>query len=194
MEYLFEDVEHDFWLNDFVEGDIELDEALVDVSQTMGTRMPLFIGFANPSEGARRRMWELYVKSDDKLFRRMQRGFRTIKVDTVITEVEAGYGYSTVNLIPLSDEVLIISEPDRLAEKQTAEILESLVFPLSRGKINIIINKVIGKHPYSPKFLPSELISQIIPLNPFLTSEDWVKKTNKISHKLDFNLPITISD
>lgn len=133
------------WLNDFMDGQCTIRQALVDVSQAYGLEGRLFVGLANPASEAVRgiaeksRDWE--VSSVKKLFALRHSLFDEMNVDCCFFDTSPGVQHSSINAIVSSDTAVIVTTLDTIDLSGVGNMLAEF-YDVFEKKNAIIANKV----------------------------------------------------
>lgn len=150
---LFKESRSKFWLNDFISGKCEIDDAITDVTKKYGTVGKLFAGLANPSTGAIQEMLIGSRKGEMTALRRLlslsktlleKRGF-----DYVILDTSPGLQYSSMNAVVASDVTLIVSVNDEMDIDGTRRMVRNF-YEAFEKKSFILVNKILCDSEYTP--------------------------------------------
>ncbi len=147
----------DFWINDFLNGDCDIDEVISEVYPN------LHIGLANPDAEAIRdivgksRSWQTEALQQTIFLKETinKLGFKTLIFDT-----PPGLAYSAINAVIASDIVALVmrlESIDILGTKETMkgvyELLEkpsfivvNMVLPPQRAALSTTLEKIFGDH------------------------------------------------
>jgi septum site-determining protein MinD len=142
LQRLFDEPERDAWLNDYLDGDSEID----DVLQNVGGRK-LFLGMANPQPEAIRAALGKSKEREMQTLKRLlslKEKLANDGFDKLIIDTSPGYEYSSINSIATSDKVGIITtlyRPDMMGSK---EMIVGLYQPLEKSAF-MIINRYHGQ-------------------------------------------------
>ncbi len=134
-----------FWLNDYLNGRCEVEEALVDVGKGLGLRGAIFAGFADPSTKAIRdmmtkdRAWEMGALHRTLSAKRAVQ--RALGADYLIFDTSPGIHYSSVNALASSDAIALVMKGDDFDIEGTKEMVQGIYEVLGR-KAGIIMNKI----------------------------------------------------
>jgi septum site-determining protein MinD len=139
LHSLFEGESPDWWLNDYLNGDCDIDECLVEVLPN------LFVGFANPDAEAIRelmgkgRSWETQALSRTIAINQTlsELGFGKIIFDTA-----PGLAYSSINAVVSSDYTVLVMRMDSLDILGTKEMIRG-VYQLLEKPTYIVVNMVL---------------------------------------------------
>ena len=129
----------DWWINDYLNGDCEITEAITEVLPN------LYVGMANPDAEAIREMmgkgrsWETQALSKTIQMREVleQEGFGKIIFDTA-----PGLAYSSINAVVGSDLVAIVMRMDALDILGTQEMVKG-VYELLEKPTHFVVNMVL---------------------------------------------------
>ena len=129
----------DWWINDYLNGDCEIEEAITEVLPN------LYVGLANPDAEAIREMmgkgrtWETQALSKTIQIRDSleQQGFEKIIFDTA-----PGLAYSSINAVVGSDVVALVMRMDALDILGTKEMVKG-VYELLEKPTHFVINMVL---------------------------------------------------
>ena len=134
-----------FWLNDYLNGRCEVEEALVDVGKGLGLEGAIFAGFADPSTRAIRdmmtkdRAWEMGALHRTLSAKRAIQ--RSLGADYLIFDTSPGIHYSSVNALASSDAIALVMKGDDFDMEGTKEMVRGIYDVLGR-KAGIIMNKI----------------------------------------------------
>lgn len=138
-------VERRRWLNDYLNGEAEVEDVIVDLSDRLGVRGRLLVGFANPEMEAMREIARKDRRWQMRALRRVMKlkdELEKMGVDTVIFDTSPGVHYSSVNAIVSADLSLLISTMD-LVDLEGARRLIRDLYEAFEKRVYIIINKAI---------------------------------------------------
>ncbi len=101
------------WINDYLLQNVTLDECLQDISQTLNLSGKLFVAFSNPTSEAIQGVLRINQRSSIKMLQnfiklRKQLSTDPYNVDYAIIDGSPGTGYSTVNIMLISDSSLFV--------------------------------------------------------------------------------------
>jgi len=136
------------WLNNFLEGECGIEDALMDLTDRYSTSGRFNIALADPSTKAIRRMilkdreWEM--KSLHKLFATRTALHEKLKIDYIIFDTSPGIHYSSINALVASDLVIIVMKMDEYDIQGTQELIRGIYDVLGR-KTCLLLNQVVGE-------------------------------------------------
>jgi MinD-like ATPase involved in chromosome partitioning or flagellar assembly len=139
-----EKVEH--WLNDYLNGNCEIEKILIDLSDRIQNSGKLFVGLANPATEAIRdmsakdRKWEM--RALGRLLALRNALLNDGGFDYLILDTSPGLQYSSINAIVSADLVLVATTFDRSDVDGTRRMLREL-YDLFEKKTEVILNKVL---------------------------------------------------
>ncbi len=134
-----------FWLNDFLEGNISLQDALIELSNKYNFKGKLLAGFANPNVQALRsmmtkdRVWEMRALHKTLSAKRSLN--QKMGIDILIFDTSPGMIYSSINALASSDLIFIVMKGDEFDLEGTKELINGLYEVLGK-KAQIILNKI----------------------------------------------------
>ena len=139
LHSLFDVEMPDWWINDYLNGDCDIEEAIVEV------RPNLYVGMANPDAEAIREMmgkgrnWETQALTKTIQMRDAleSQGFSKIIYDTA-----PGLAYSSINAVVGSDVVALVMRMDALDIMGTEEMVKG-VYELLEKPTHFVINMVL---------------------------------------------------
>jgi MinD-like ATPase involved in chromosome partitioning or flagellar assembly len=139
LHSLFEDKQPDWWINDFLNGDCEIDECLIEYLPN------LHIGLANPDAVAIRelmgkgRAWETQALSKTISLKQTlsDQGFGKLIFDTA-----PGLAYSSINAVVSSDITALVMRMDALDILGTKEMVKG-VYELLEKPTFVVVNMVL---------------------------------------------------
>jgi len=139
----------EYWLNNFLNRDCEIENVLYDLTQRYNTKGKFFVGLADPSMLAIREMSMKDRKWEMKALQRLlslRSLFEERKIDYIIFDTSPGIQYASVNAVVSSDTVVVVSTMDALDMQGTRSMIEDLYEAFGK-KTGILLNKVLL--PYS---------------------------------------------
>ncbi|MEM3517380.1 MAG: MinD/ParA family protein, partial [Candidatus Bathyarchaeia archaeon] len=134
-----------FWLNDFLEGNISLQDALIELTDKYNFKGKLLAGFANPNSQALRsmmikdRIWEMRALHKTLSAKRSLN--QEMGIDILIFDTSPGMIYSSINALASSDLIFIVMKGDEYDLEGTKELINGLYEVLGK-KTQIILNKI----------------------------------------------------
>jgi MinD-like ATPase involved in chromosome partitioning or flagellar assembly len=134
------------WFNDYLNGNCEINNTLVDLSNRITGGGKFMSGLANPSTEAIRdisskdRKWEMQALG--KLFALRESLIDKQNFDYVFFDTSPGLQYSSINAIVAADFVVVATTGDRSDVYGTKRMLSEL-YALFEKKTGIIMNKVL---------------------------------------------------
>ena len=134
-----------FWLNDYLEGNCEIVDTLVDQSDRFHLPGKLWVGFSNPSLEAltdimsKDRKWE--VKALTKTLAGKKDIMAEKKVDYLIYDTSPGAQYSSINALAGADLVSLVMKADEFDLEGTKELSKGVYQALGR-KSGVVLNKI----------------------------------------------------
>jgi len=152
------------WLNDFMNGQCTIDQALVDVSKEYNLKGRLLIGLANPAIEAiqsmmgKSRAWE--VTAVKKLFSLRSTLFNDMNIDYCIFDTSPGIQYSSINAVISSDVSIIVTTLDSLDIKGVQKMLTEFYDAFEKRTV-VLMNKVFPETRIWSNKRQEELISQM---------------------------------
>ncbi len=136
---------YEYWLNDYLNGTVDITKVLVDVTQAYNLKGRLFVGLANPTTEAIREMsakdrkWEM--KALGRLLSLKTSLFNDMEIDYVLFDTSPGLQYSSINGIVSADVVLVVTSTDASDIEGTQRMIHEL-YELFEKKTYLIMNKV----------------------------------------------------
>jgi septum site-determining protein MinD len=152
------------WLNDFLDCQCTVEQALIDVSEGYNLRGRLLIGLANPAIEAIRnimeksRAWE--VTAVKKLFSLRSTLFNDMNIDCCILDTSPGVQYSSINAVISSDISVIVTTLDSIDLKGVENMLVELYDTFAKRTV-VLINKVFPETRFWSSERQKDLISQM---------------------------------
>ncbi len=139
LHNMFTTEQPDWWLNDFLNGDCEIDECLIEAGPNM------FVGLANPDAESIREMmgkgrsWETQALSRTISLKKTlsDDGFGKLIFDTA-----PGLAYSSINAVVSSDLTILVMRMDSLDILGTKEMVKG-VYELLEKPTYIVVNMVL---------------------------------------------------
>ena len=145
VQSIFEVEQKKNFINNFLEGGCEIQDALVDVSDKFNTKGKLFVGLADRSiegmtrEVIRDRRWQMNALS------RMTSAIRTMRenlgFEHIIFDTSPGFHYSSINALLASEAAFLITTLDKSDYEGTIDLVRGIYRTLER-KTGMIINKI----------------------------------------------------
>ncbi len=133
------------WLNDYLEGNCEIGDTLIDQSERFHLPGKLWVGFSNPSLEALKEIMSKDRKWEVKALTRTLAGKKEIiaekKVDYVIFDTSPGAQYSSINALAGADVVSLVMKADEFDLEGTKELSKGVYDALGR-KSGIVLNKI----------------------------------------------------
>jgi len=136
------------WLNDFLDGKCNAEQALTDVSEAYHLKGKLLVGFASPAIGAIRnimdksRAWE--VTAVKRLFSLRSALFNEMGVDCCVFDTSPGIQYTSINAVVSSDIAVVVATMDSLELKGLESMLQELYNAFSKKTV-VLINKAFSE-------------------------------------------------
>jgi len=152
------------WLNDFLDGQCTVEQALINVSEGYNLRGKLLIGLANPGIDAIRnimeksRAWE--VTAVKRLFSLRSTLFSDMNIDCCIFDTSPGVQYTSINAVISSDISVIVTTLDSLDLKGVENMLVELYDAFAKKSV-VLINKVFPETRIWSSERQEDLISQM---------------------------------
>ena len=135
-----------YWLNDYLNGNCEINQALVDMSDKITGGGKFYACLANPATEAIRdmsskdRKWEMHALG--KLLALKESLLKTDKFDYLVFDTSPGLQYSSINAIVAADFVVVATTGDRSDVDGTKRMLIEL-YNLFEKKTGLVLNKVL---------------------------------------------------
>jgi len=144
----------EFYLNDYLNNNCEINKALVDLSDRVSGGGKLYTCLANPTTEAIRdmsskdRKWEM--RALGRLLALRETLLRDQKFDYLIFDTSPGLQYSSINAIVAADFVVVATTGDRSDVDGTKRMLAEL-YNLFEKKTGLVLNKVLDPSATSRK-------------------------------------------
>ena len=135
----------DYWINDYLNRLCGIDQVLNDCTPNSIKSGKLFVGLANPSTEAIRKMssknrqWEMQALTG--LMALKNQFTKKTRFDYIIIDTGPGLQYSSINNIVVADMVLLITSVEKSDLDGTQRMIHDL-YSLFEKKTGIIVNKV----------------------------------------------------
>ncbi|MCW4054279.1 MAG: MinD/ParA family protein [Candidatus Bathyarchaeota archaeon] len=142
------------WLNDYLNGNCDIDKVLVDLSSRNPGNGKFFAAIANPSTEAIREMsakdrkWEMHALG--KLLSLRNTLLNDKEFDYLVLDTSPGLQYSSINAIVTADFVVVATTGDKSDVDGTRRMLREL-YNLFEKKTGLVINKVLDPTSKSKK-------------------------------------------
>jgi len=140
------------WVNEYLDGRLEIEQILFDLSNQFSTSGKLLVGFADPSTEAMREMmtkdrkWE--TKSLHRTLSAKDRILKGLGVDYLIFDTSPGMQFSAANALAVSDLNVVVTKADEFDVEGTKRMISGLYEVLGR-KTGLVVNRMIGMEAYS---------------------------------------------
>jgi septum site-determining protein MinD len=147
-----QNVEH--WFNDYLNGSIEIDQCMMDLSARLSGEGKLCVCLANPATEAIRdmsskdRKWEM--RALGRLLALRETLLKEQQFDYLVFDTSPGLQYSSINAIVAADFVVVATTGDRSDVDGTKRMLAEL-YNLFEKKTGLILNKVLDPSATSRK-------------------------------------------
>ncbi|PCN50147.1 hypothetical protein B6U99_06080 [Candidatus Geothermarchaeota archaeon ex4572_27] len=154
----------DRWFNDYLDGECEPEEVLVDVAPQLGLKARLAVAFANPSPEAIREMMAKPTSWERKALDRLldfTRRMRELKFSYCILDTSPGYLYSSINALVAADVAVIVSTVDDSDIEGTRQMIKEL-YELLERRTFIVVNKAVGAVDEGSSMRVAELVGSRI--------------------------------
>ena len=139
LHKMFDETEPDYWVNDLLNGDCEIDEALSKVHSN------LYVGFACPDAEAIREMmgkgrgWETQALSKTIS---LNQTLPDMSFEKLIFDTAPGMAYSSINAVVSSDLTALVMRMDALDILGTKEMVRG-VYELLEKPTFVVVNMVL---------------------------------------------------
>jgi MinD-like ATPase involved in chromosome partitioning or flagellar assembly len=136
----------EFWLNDYLNNNCEINKTLVDLSNRIPGNGKFYACLANPSTEAIRdmsskdRKWEMHALG--RLLALRETLIKDKKFDYLIFDTSPGLQYSSINAIVAADFVVVATTGDRSDVDGTKRMIKEL-YNLFEKKTGLVLNKVL---------------------------------------------------
>jgi len=144
LQTLFK-AETERWLNNYLDGECELDSCFTDFSNKLSTRGRLMVAFANPSLKAIRgmvtkdRKWE--IKALHRSLSLKSSLAEKLRADYAIIDTSPGVQFSSMNALAASDLVILVMKMDDFDRAGTKELVEGMYDVLGKRTM-ILVNRL----------------------------------------------------
>ncbi len=144
LNILFKD-KPTYWLNDYLEGDCEILDTLIDQSARLHLPGKLWVGLSNPSLDALKDVMSKDRKWEVRALSKTRAGKKEIiaekNVDYLIYDTSPGAQYSSINALAGADIVSLVMKADEFDLEGTKELSKGVYEALGR-KSGIVLNKI----------------------------------------------------
>jgi MinD-like ATPase involved in chromosome partitioning or flagellar assembly len=136
----------DYWLNDYLGNNCEIDKALIDLSSRIPGEGKFYACLANPATEAIRdisskdRKWEM--RALGRLLALRESLIKDQKFDYLFFDTSPGIQYSSINAIVAADFVVVATTGDRSDVDGTKRMIAEL-YNLFEKKTGLVFNKVL---------------------------------------------------
>lgn len=131
------------WINDYLMGRCEIDQALVDMPAQFHSEGKLLLGLANPSIKASEEMIGQNEKVQLNSLKRTIKAQKLLSsrfdIEYLVIDTSPGSQYSSLNAVFASDILLVVMKRDKTDIVGTARMLED-VYNRSPSKKRILVN------------------------------------------------------
>lgn len=147
LQTLFK-TEPERWLNNYLDGECELDSCFSDFSSKLNTRGSLKVAFANPSLKAIRgmmtkdRKWE--IKALHRSLELKTYLSEKLEADYAIIDTSPGVHFSSMNAMAASDLIILVMKMDDFDTAGTKELVEGLYDVLGK-RTTILVNRIANE-------------------------------------------------
>lgn len=145
LNVLFKDEKPTSWLNNFLDGEVGIEEVLVDLNQRSDSKGKFFVGFADPSPEAEREIMSKGKKWQIGALRRILSANEFIldklNMDYIFFDTAPGYTYASVNAITTSNEVVLVMSTSDFDTIGTVHMIEG-IYKLLDKEVRLLVNKV----------------------------------------------------
>ncbi|MFZ7138717.1 MAG: MinD/ParA family ATP-binding protein [archaeon] len=152
LHIVFKDYKKKRWLNDFLDGHCEKEDALEEFSDTYATKGNFMVGLANPRTTiikdylTKERKWQMDALR--RLLALTKFLKEELKMDYIFIDSSPGIAYSSLNAIVASDLTVMVTTTDRSDITGSNSLLNDFN-DLFAEKTFILVNKVITNVPCS---------------------------------------------
>lgn len=140
------------WVDEYLDGRLEIEQILLDLSKQFSTSGKLLAGFADPSTEAIREMmtkdrkWE--TKSLHRTLSAKDKILKDLGMDYLIFDTSPGMQFSAANALAVSDLNVVVTKVDEFDTEGTKRMISCLYEVLGR-KTGLVVNRMIGMEAYS---------------------------------------------
>ena len=134
LHAIFKTAKPEYWLNDYLNKICKIDKVLTDCSSNYVTKGKLFIGLANPSTEAIRKMISKDRKWEMEALGRLL-SLKELHFDYVILDTSPGLQYPSINAVVSADIVLVVTIFDKSDVEGTQRMISEL-YELFKKRFN----------------------------------------------------------
>jgi len=134
------------WLNEYLLGEVKIENVLQDLSHDWNLPAKLIIGFANPTSEAVQEIIRIDQKSSIKMLQNLVKLKKTLEMkpynmDYFIIDSSPGTGYTTVNAMLVTDVNIFLVKVSNADIIGSSEMIAGLTKQL-KNKVLLIANQV----------------------------------------------------
>jgi MinD-like ATPase involved in chromosome partitioning or flagellar assembly len=142
------------YLNNLLNGEVEISDVLVDLSPELGLEGKLFLGFSSPGKEDVRDIeirhemkWQLAALR--RVLSAKNQLFEEYKIDYLFLDTSPGIRYWSINTLAAADILFLIMKNSDMDIEGTKKMINDIYDSLARfgSKYFIILNKVPGASP-----------------------------------------------
>ena len=151
------DVSPDFFIHDFLSGDVGLHDVLIDYTKKLGVSGELHVAFSSPSKDD---IHSLEIRYDDNFQLKALKQFLSIKkqllekegFDYIFVDTSPGIRYWSINALASADTLFLLLKINKMDINGTKKMISEIYDALTRYGLNtyLILNKVPGASPLVP--------------------------------------------
>ncbi|MBM5804696.1 MAG: hypothetical protein FJZ49_01255 [Candidatus Verstraetearchaeota archaeon] len=147
LHVVFEPMFLKCWINNVLDGSINVKECMEDCSDRIDNKGKLFVSFADFSTEAIREMvskgkkWE--IEALQRLLQMRRDLLDNLNFDIVLADTSPGIQYLAINAVVAADVALVVSTLDDSDVTGTVRMIQEL-YDVFEKKTAIIVNKAIG--------------------------------------------------
>jgi septum site-determining protein MinD len=153
-QYIIFKAKPNHWIGDYLEGKLEIEETLVDLSKEFSTKGKLLGGFADPSTDAMREMMSKGRKWETKALHQTllakDKITRDMGVDYLILDTSPGMLFSAANALAVADLIVVVSKADEFDTEGTKRMIKGMYEVLDK-ETGMIVNRILGTEIYAPE-------------------------------------------
>ncbi len=133
-----------WWLNEYLDGNCNIDSILNEIGPQFGTKGRFIIGLSNPDITEIRKISNMERKWQAKALKLLLDAKKSVfmnGIDVLILDTGPGVEFESVNAIAIADIVLSIMKPDKISYKCTEQLVKGIYMTLEK-KCYLVENMV----------------------------------------------------
>lgn len=124
-----------WWINEYLDGNCNIDSILHEISPQLGTKGRFSIGLSNPDIAAIRKISNMDRKWQAKALKLLLDAKKSIfmnGIDVLILDTGPGVEFESVNAIAIADLVLSVMKPNKISYVCTEQLVKGVYMTLEK--------------------------------------------------------------